>query len=185
MEKEGTEKAFLKIGFLYYKEFNEGKRYRGAILITDETGKPLEFRATSPVCPNPLQKILYGKRLLPHILVELIGFPLITALKEKPSCLLVTNRGFLALQRKVDSPVISLRPQGEFSPSREESAVLIESDTFQPIVIEVDKNCTEDMKGLREKLRGVYQNVDLLEPFERVEKAIEEVEKRKILEEGT
>ena len=36
----------------------------------------MEFRCTAPVRPNPLQRTLYGRTLLPHIAVELIGAPL-------------------------------------------------------------------------------------------------------------
>ena len=36
------------IGFLGYREFDDGKVYRGAILLTDEWSKPLEFRCTAP-----------------------------------------------------------------------------------------------------------------------------------------
>lgn len=188
MEKEGTEKAPLKLGFLSYKDFDNGRRYRGAILVTDTSGKPLEFRATAPVQPNLIQKILYGKRLLPHILVELMGTPLVKAIKEKPSCILVMNRDLLALQGKVDSPIICLRPQGAFSPSGGEDALLtelMESAEFKPIVIEGNKDCIEDFRVWRIKLQEVFKGVDLLEPFERIGKAVEEVEKRRILEEGT
>ena len=64
-----------RLAFLGYSEFDKG--YRGGILVTDEWGKPLEFRCTSPVHPNPVQRTLYGQTLLPHIAVELIGAPLL------------------------------------------------------------------------------------------------------------
>ena len=72
------------IGFLGYREFDDGKAYRGAILVTDESSKPLEFRCTAPVRPTNLQRTLYGKSLLPHILTELIAVPLIASMREKP-----------------------------------------------------------------------------------------------------
>ena len=48
---------------------------RGGILITDAHGKPLEFRCTSPIRPNAVQRTLYGSTLMPHIAVELVHCP--------------------------------------------------------------------------------------------------------------
>src|ERR1035438_9283152 len=70
------------IAFLGYREFDDGAAYRGAILVTDEWSKPLEFRCTAPVRPTDLQRTLYGKSMLPHILTELIGAPLISSVRE-------------------------------------------------------------------------------------------------------
>jgi len=47
--------------------------FRGGILVTDSSGKPVEFRCTSPIRPNAVQRTLYGGTLMPHIAVELVG----------------------------------------------------------------------------------------------------------------
>lgn len=182
-EKVDGTSVGLKLGFLSYREFEDKKGYHGGILITDALSKPLEFRATSPVRPNPLQKILYGKRLLPHILIELIGKPLLKGIKEDPACVLVKSREFLRLRQSTDRVIISLRPQGELQlgiqPSK--SSLLMESEVFKPLVVE---GCDSDKTAeWREKLLEVFKHVDLLEPFERIEKALEEISKRKVLDE--
>ena len=54
---------------------------RGGILVTDAHGKPVEFRCTSPIRPNAVQRTLYGGTLMPHIAVELVGVPLVHAVQ--------------------------------------------------------------------------------------------------------
>src|ERR1035438_1203629 len=88
------------IAFLGYREFDDGAAYRGAILVTDEWSKPLEFRCTAPVRPTDLQRTLYGKSLLPHILTELIGAPLISSVREKPQLILIAEDAFFDVDRK-------------------------------------------------------------------------------------
>ncbi len=74
-----------KVAFLGYLEFVNSASYRGAILVTDDWGKPLEFRCTAPVKPTAVQRTLYGSTLTPHLLVALIAKPLMDALNEEPA----------------------------------------------------------------------------------------------------
>ena len=74
-----------KVAFLGYLEFDNSASYRGAILVTDDWGKPLEFRFTAPVKPTAVQRTLYGSMLTPHLLVALIAEPLMEALNEEPA----------------------------------------------------------------------------------------------------
>ena len=74
-----------KVAFLGYLQFDNGASYRGAILVTDDWGKPLEFRCTPPVKPTAVQRTLYGSTLTPHLLVALIAKPLMDALNEEPA----------------------------------------------------------------------------------------------------
>ena len=107
------------IGFLGYREFDDGKAYRGAILVTDESSKPLEFRCTAPVRPTNLQRTLYGKSLLPHILTELIAVPLIASMREKPQLILITDDAFFDVRQKIAAPVVRVaRPSGSKSPRK-------------------------------------------------------------------
>ena len=67
-----------KIAFLETYTSEDSGGIIGAILVTDEETKPLEFRVTSPIKPTGFQKTLYGDVLLEHILVELISVPLLS-----------------------------------------------------------------------------------------------------------
>jgi hypothetical protein len=69
----------LRIAFLSYVETEKGLAGRGAALVTDHVTKPLEFRCTSPIKPNPVQRTLYGETLRSYIAIDLVGQPLIGA----------------------------------------------------------------------------------------------------------
>jgi len=177
-----------KIAFLGYMEFDSGASYRGAILITDDWGKPLEFRCTAPVKPNPVQRTLYGQTLLPHVLVELIGVPLLQAVQERPEIIVVQESLFLNLRHKKDLPVVRLRRQGaDVKLSSEEGektkpfVMSSESGKFDPIIVEVHWQFAGDMDYSREKLRELFGRWDLVEPFERLTKGLEYVHQQKVL----
>ena len=40
----------------------------GGLLLTDESGIPLDFRYVEPITPTKLQAVLYGKALESHLL---------------------------------------------------------------------------------------------------------------------
>ena len=86
MEAEETEVSRPgKVALLGYLEFDNGELYRGAILVTDDGGKPIEFRCTAPVKPTVVQRMRNGSTLMPHVLVALIAKPLMDALNEEPA----------------------------------------------------------------------------------------------------
>ena len=120
-----------RIAFVGYMEFDNGAAYRGAILVTDEWGKPLEFRCTAPVKPNAVQRTLYGQTLMPHILVELIGVPLLQSAQEKPEVVVIQESLFFDLRHKTDTPVVRLRRQGSDVKLRGDD----EADKPQPVVM--------------------------------------------------
>jgi len=70
------------IGFYALLSTTDNKGFVGALLITDDLGKPEEFRVTYPVKPTTLQRQLYGDSLIPHIGIELCGKPLYQALRN-------------------------------------------------------------------------------------------------------
>lgn len=98
----------LKLMFLTSQDFSKGAAVRGGMLVTDNQAKPLEFRCTSPIRPTGLQRVLYGQMLDTHILLTLIGIPLVRSASERPSIILVRDKRFLALRDKVDVPVVWL-----------------------------------------------------------------------------
>ncbi len=101
------------IGFYALLQTQDGKGYSGALLVTDDLGKPTEFRVTYPVKPTALQKQLYGDSLIPHIGIELCGKPLYQALKNKPLLLMVNDVRFLPISASVASLVAHVERLGE------------------------------------------------------------------------
>ena len=81
------------LAFVTLSEVEDGV-LRGGILVTDAHGKPVEFRCTSPIRPNTVQRTLYGGTLMPHIAVELVGKPLIQAVQASPDVGLSSRRNF-------------------------------------------------------------------------------------------
>jgi hypothetical protein len=86
--------------FVASQRFESGKAIRGAFLLTDCDTKPLEFRCTNPIRPTSLQTVLYGQMLDSHLMLELIGLPLVNSLKQSPTLILVQEPGLLGLRNR-------------------------------------------------------------------------------------
>ena len=194
----------ITIGFLGYHKFDGGESYRGAILVTDEEGKPLEFRCTAPVRPTQLQRTLYGTSLLPHILTELIGGPLISSLREKPRLILITDDAYFDVRHKVSTPVIRVvRPSAmadgmDFDalmqstpvtrvarPSGAEAKSLLlqsASGKFAQVEIEAHWKFAADLDSSCERLRDLFGRWDLTEPFQRLAEGLQYVHDAHVLE---
>jgi len=162
MWKSGKEG--LRLGFLAAIEVT-GKGFVGGLLVTTQHGRPLEFQCTTPVKPNPTQKILYGPTLKSYLLGELIGQTLIQRAQVKAQLVLVDDTDMLDLRQHVQVPVALCEDddQSTNDPFLIGRQVL----SFHPDAA-ADQNEVQSMK------RWFTQDVDLLEPFERVRDALTE-----------
>lgn len=176
------------IAFLGYREFDDGEAYRGAILVTDEWSKPLEFRCTAPVKPTQLQRTLYGKSLLPHVLTELIAAPLISSVREKPQLILIADDAYFDVRHKVSVPVIRVaRPGGVKSKQEDQSkskSLLLQSASgkFAQVEIEVHWKFSGDLDSYGDRLRDLFGRWDLTEPFQRLVEGLQYVHDERVLE---
>jgi hypothetical protein len=167
-----------KLGFYALLATQDGKGYVGALLITDELGKPVEFRVTYPVKPNLLQKQLYGDSLMPHIGIELCGKPLFQALTNKPSVLLISNAQFLSsLAEGFLCHVACIEPTDSSSqpvPGFHEMHKLNSpSGLFQPIIIRYPQTYDQERRDeVHALLERFFSHVNLIEPFYRIRVAI-------------
>ena len=177
-----------KIGFLGFREFEDGEAYRGAILTTDEWSKPLEFRCTAPVRPTSLQRTLYGQSLLPHILTELIAAPLISTLRETPSIILIQQEAYFDVRHKISLPVIRvLRASGSTSKQDGQSkskSLLIQSASgkFAQVQVEAHWKFAADLESQSDFLRDLLGRWDLTEPFQRLAEGLQYVHDEHVLE---
>lgn len=183
--QDGNSKA---IAFLGYREFDGGGAYRGAVLVIDEWGKPIEFRCTAPVRPTTLQRTLYGNSLLPHILTELIGAPLLAALREPPHLILLSSDDFMAVRHKVSVPVFKVtRPAGEVkqdAPATSKPLLLQSaSGKFVPVEVLPHWKFVPDLDASNELLRELFGRWDLTEPFQRLTEGLKYVHDQRVLEE--
>jgi hypothetical protein len=171
--------------FISSQKFESGKAIRGAFLLTDTDTKPLEFRCTNPIRPTSLQTVLYGQMLQRHIMVELIGMPLVNSLKQQPSVVLVQDGDFLWLRPKLASPVIlltketSIATEGDGVGNR--TAMLSSnSGKFDPVVLVSHSQFGNDIGAVTPILTQVFNRFDLGEPFQRIAAALEQVHQQKI-----
>src|SRR5574338_155199 len=69
----------FNLGFLTV--LTEGNGYLGGYLVTNQWGRPLEFRLSTAVQPNRVQQILYAGTLEAYLCGDLIGKTLV----DRPS----------------------------------------------------------------------------------------------------
>ena len=177
------------LAFVALSEVEDGV-FRGGILVTDARGKPVEFRCTSPIRPNAVQRTLYGGTLMSHIAVELVGKPLVQAVQSSPDVVLVQQDEFLSMRTKCEKPLLLARRQGEdiqlskeSGKSQPEELLSSPSGKFAPVVVTCHWSYPNDIVQCKEGLGWMFSNCDLVEPFERVKTALATLHKQGVLSE--
>jgi hypothetical protein len=175
----------LTLGFLGMYRFLDdmgGAATRGAMLVTDVKTKPLEFRVTASVRPQKFQEMLYGELLEEHMAVELIGLPLLNALQQKPSLIIVRDVLFLGLNPSQEIPTIRLIGEDEPLLIRGASTKSLNSldSGNPPIKIHTSGQFEEKLDEIGQQLQSISLARNLMEPFDRLEKACTDVHARKV-----
>ena len=170
------------IGFLGIYRFEDGAAIRGGMLVTDTTLKPVEFRVTAPVRPEKFQKILYGEILDEHISVELIGLPVLNALQQKPNLILVRNQLFLGMNAKQEIPTVLTLKEDEplFKKGASTQSLNSLNSSHPPIKIYISEPFEGQLEEIAQQLQAMFQFRNLMEPFDRLEKACEDVHDRQV-----
>lgn len=160
----------VRLGFLTAIELPD-KGYVGGLLVTNQTGRPLEFQCTVPVRPNATQSILYGPTLVPFLLGELIGGTLIDKAGVKPQLILTDRAEILELRNHVDQPVALVGGAADTKPD----------DTGPRSGLKLGRQSLRihpahdgDHEALTRSAAGIPADADLQEPFERVREALQE-----------
>ncbi len=151
------------VAFLDLASFEDGAAFRGGCLVTDAATQPIEFRVSGPIRPTKLQKMLYGDSLHGYICNDLVGLPIIETLETKPGVVLVRDAAFLNLRPRIDIPMLCIQ-----SPAEGEIALQAHPEYAQ----EADENSNTLPDALLEH--------NLMEPFSRVHKGLEEAHNLKI-----
>jgi hypothetical protein len=164
--------ASLNVGFLTV--LHEPSGYLGGYLVTNNWGRPLEFRLSTAVQPNRVQQILYGGTLEPYICADLIGKTLV----EKtglPAQLVVTDCPMaLDLRLRLEAPVVWIAPVGE-TPAGFGSPVRAGSSSDGAVF--THPRHPEDVPAVRGLLDRLEGTLELAEPFVRIREAISEARK--------
>lgn len=98
--KQPPAPAEVLFAFVGFYDGSEGDETRGAAMVTNLRGYPLEFRVCMSVRPSAVQKALYGKSLGSYMITELVGKRLIAELRHRPNLVVVNRSGAL----HTDSP---------------------------------------------------------------------------------
>lgn len=155
----------------------------GVIMVTDSETKPIEFRVTSPIKPTNFQKILYGNVLNEHILVELVALPLLNAVSEQPDLILVNDSNFLGANSKLDTRVIRILKKEQQNGTKAARAELKSySSNNGDMLLEAPEELEDELPGITEAVNNISEYRDLLEPFERLTLACEQVHLKKTKE---
>ncbi len=144
----------------------------GGYLLVDLSGRPLEFHCTAPVRVTRAQEILYGATLTRQLHGEQIGGPLLKAATIKPEAVLTDRESLLHARPHAPSPVVVVRPGSQALTAGEAGERLLGGFTVQP-----HSDDAGQWERLREQLTALTASIELVEPFERIQAAIEEAQR--------
>lgn len=170
----------LNLGFLTV--LHDASGYMGGYLVTNQWGRPLEFRLSSAVQPNRIHKVLYAATLQPYICADLIGKTLVEK-SAAPAQLLVTDTpACIDLRLRLDTPVVWVANDrhSNYPLARETPSVAPESlPTTLPVrdALHCHAQFPQDGPAIEDMLGRLIGGMDLSEPFCRIREAVAEARK--------
>jgi hypothetical protein len=153
--------------------------------VTNQWGRPLEFRLSTAVQPNRVQQILYAGTLQPYICADLIGKTLVEKTGAAAQLLLTDREPVLDLRLRVDVPVVWLAPAADplaGALSRGGTEVRPAEGQSGPLVCH--PRFPADVEVMQEMLARLDGSLDLAEPFVRIREAIAEARKMGVTNRG-
>jgi hypothetical protein len=142
----------LNLGFLTV--VREANAYVGGYLVTNQWGRPLEFRLSTTVQPNRVQQILYAETLEPYICGDLIGKALVEKTSTAVAVIVTDTEPAIDLRNRLDGPVVFL--------------------VAAPATVRWHPRHPQDEQVVRRILDTVGGSLDLAEPFLRIREAMSE-----------
>jgi hypothetical protein len=168
------------LGFLVVEKTTKAEGYVAALMITDERGYPLEFRATTPIRPSLVQRTLYGKQMEHYVGVELCGKTLVQQSSRKPKVFLVPNHVLLDIANEAGVNTVAIWHAGESLKVEEKEDTVSRgtisasaSSSYQPLVYEGRFNQTTDQRDILAFLQSCTERFDLVEAFDRMRAALQ------------
>ncbi|MCL2683791.1 MAG: hypothetical protein FWE55_00960 [Synergistaceae bacterium] len=159
--------------------------FRGAALVTDCRGIPTDFRYTEPVRPTKLERILYGNALDIYLREDIILDNLLGAVHIKPAVWILADEELIdPVQRISRHPalVISessrspLEQSGQCEPTSEAGVFMFQADNISaPFRLTVSQENISKISQFAQLLTSAAENMELTEPFTRIERALEAV----------
>jgi hypothetical protein len=157
--------------------------FRGASLVVDFRGIPMDFRYTDPIRPTRLERILYGSALEVYLREELILESLIGAVETKPSFWVCREPDLLApLKAITKGKALFLAPSsrspldaaGNVESGGETGVYMIQADSVSaPLRVTFPEHTRDDeVKQTAAVLVEAAKTMELFEPFGRIQKAL-------------
>lgn len=156
--------------------------FRGAALVADFRGIPVDFRYTEPIRPTKIEKVLYGNALDVYLKEELILESLVGAVEAKPALWICKESNFLApIKNATKSKTVVLASTtkapldavGDFEPTAESGVFFVQADSVSaPLKVTFPSNVAQnEVKATMQLLVDAAATMELLEPFARMQKA--------------
>jgi len=167
----------------YFMVVKEGASFLGGLLLTDESGIPLDFRYTEPITPTKLQSVLYGKALESHLREEVIQKALLKELKGSPDLFILPASDLaggwnaevrcpaLALQKSQEAPLARLGEVFRATP-RELLLQVVEGASPVRAIFASSVDLAAQDQAAAQLIEAGY-HMDLVEPLERVTAALQ------------
>lgn len=158
----------------------------GGYLLLNLAGRPLEFHCTAPLRPNRAQQILYGPTLTPFLYGEHIGRALAQKAQTRPLAILTNQADVLALRTHVEVPVGLVQRVEAEAPEGDRRWRIDAAHASPPgmltarvagAALRYDSRWRDDGPLFESRLAELPAEFDLLEPFARIEEAIDEAQR--------
>jgi len=188
----GNETLSQETTFGYLSVINSIEHgYFGVYLIVGPLGRPLEFHCTAPVRPNRAQQILYGPTLEPYLLGEQIAGAMLNAAKLKPSLILTNCEATLHARTRISSAMVLMCGNVAATDGRDGSSPASTGVATKPLIspgphdtfsVETFEfilpiGFESDRDQVLRLLTDLARQIDLAEPFGRIEEAIREAQR--------
>jgi hypothetical protein len=178
-----TAPAALNLGFLMI--VHEPNGYVGGYLVTNQWGRPLEFRLSTAVQPNRVQQVLYGGTLEPYICADLIGKTLVEKTSVPPGLVLTDCASALDLRQRLEAPVVWLAPPDDpLAAKMSEAGLCVRPAANGRGAVLCHERHPGDVPLVRDMLERVDGMVDPAEPFARIREAMGEARKMGVTKAG-
>jgi hypothetical protein len=147
----------------------------GGYLVTNGWGRPLEFRLTTAVQPNRVQKALYGPTLQEYVFADLIGKTLVEKSSTSASLLIVDLLPLWTLRKRISTPlvIVSSAPVETWSPT---DVIRLEHPRARH-GLWLPAGASSDWENVKVILDQIDPAVELSEPFSRIREAVAEARK--------
>jgi len=167
------------LGFLVFEKTAKKDGFIAALMVTDNRGYPLEFKATTPVRPSLVQRSLYGGQLEHYVAVELCAKALIQQTQRRPIAVLVPEAWLLDLAEDSKVNVLALWRAGEVLRVEDKDTpsgggtIRPPGSPYQPVVYRGKFKSSDQEREVLAFVEDCATRFDLIEPFQRMRAALE------------